>query len=89
VASPVAADTYAQVFRALCNLGFRERQARDALERVRAQTHVGEPDFQGVIRDALAMLTGPGLSSQRRAQGRAHRLVGDGTFSSQNSSPGL
>jgi 5-methylcytosine-specific restriction endonuclease McrA len=70
IVNPVAADTYAQVFRALCALGFRERQARDALERVRAQTHVGEPIFQGVIREALVVLTESGPSSPRRAHGR-------------------
>jgi HNH endonuclease len=75
IANPVASDIYAQVFRALCNLGFRERQARDSLERVRVRTHVGEPDFQGVIRDALAVLTGQGTTSRRRAPGRGEGRV--------------
>ena len=46
IANPDAAETYAHAFRALCGLGFREREARAALEHVRGQTHVGEPDFQ-------------------------------------------
>ena len=75
IVNPVAADTYAQVFRALGALGFRERQARDALERVRAKTHVGEPIFQGVIREALAVLTESGPPSPRRAHGRGEVSV--------------
>ena len=70
VVSPVAAEAHAHVFRALCALGFREREARSALDRVRQTTHVGEPDFQTVMRAALAVLTASGPSSRRSGQER-------------------
>jgi hypothetical protein len=57
VLNPFAADTYAQVFRALRALGFREREARTGLERVRAQSQVGLPVFETTMRAALAALT--------------------------------
>jgi len=33
---------------------------------VRAKTHVGEPDFQGLMREALAVLTEPRSRSPQR-----------------------
>src|SRR5450432_954279 len=67
VDSPIAADTYAQVFRALCQLGFREREARTSVEHVRGRTHVGQPVFQDVTREALAVLTAPGVRTGTRS----------------------
>ncbi len=75
IANPGAADTYAHAFRALCGLGFREREARAAPKHVRGQTHVGEPDFQGVMREALADLTGAGLRSHRWPRDRGEATI--------------
>ena len=38
-------------------LGFREGEARTALERVRSKPHVGDRTIPGVIREALSFLT--------------------------------
>jgi hypothetical protein len=60
VMSPGAVDTQMQAFRALRGLGFREGEARNALERVRVRPHVGEASVEGVIRAALGVLSGIG-----------------------------
>jgi hypothetical protein len=66
VVNPMAAETCAQEFRALCRLGFREREARTAIEQVRARAPVGPPVLQTILRDALAVLTaGIGASARR------------------------
>lgn len=56
VGEPCMADSYAQAFRALRKLGFKEREARSALDRVR-RAHVGAVRVEQVIRDALGVLT--------------------------------
>jgi hypothetical protein len=54
--SPVTADDSAKVFLALKNMGFREKEARGAVER--ARTHVGgEAPTESLLRRALAELT--------------------------------
>jgi len=55
--NPRSAETHTQAFRALRNLGFRETQARAALERVRAEPHVGDRSIPSVIREALSFLS--------------------------------
>jgi hypothetical protein len=57
VASPATAEAHAQAFRALRGLGFRECEARAALERVREKPHVGVATTEGVIRAALGVLS--------------------------------
>jgi hypothetical protein len=52
---------------------FFASQARDALERVRAQTHVDEPIFQGVMREALVVLTESGASSRAERAAEVRR----------------
>ncbi len=61
--SPGAAVARATAFRALCSLGFREGEARRALERT--TTHVGhEESAEAVLRMALAELTHPAKSGR-------------------------
>jgi Holliday junction resolvasome RuvABC DNA-binding subunit len=45
-----------EAFRALRSLGFRESEARRALERLRATSHVDAPTIQTILRQALALL---------------------------------
>jgi hypothetical protein len=57
-ASPRTSDARSTAFRALRSLGFRESEARRALARI--ETHVGgETSAEAVLRQALAVLTGP------------------------------
>ena len=56
VVDPHAAEMHAEAFRALRGLGFREGEARAALERVRSKSHVGDRSIPGVIREALRVL---------------------------------
>jgi Holliday junction resolvasome RuvABC DNA-binding subunit len=51
-----AAAIHEEAFRALRSLGFRESEARRALESVRARAHEGDPSIQGILRQALAWL---------------------------------
>jgi hypothetical protein len=55
--NPRAVATHEEAFRALRALGFREREARRALEQVRTNTHVGDAGTERVLREALAVLT--------------------------------
>ena len=57
-ASPERADATSRAFRALTRLGYKERQARRALEQVRA--HVGAGD-EALLRAALRKLSEPVL----------------------------
>jgi hypothetical protein len=67
--SPAAAAARATAFRALCSLGFREGEARRALERL--SPHVGhEASAEAVLRLALAELTHPGKSARSNVSGR-------------------
>jgi RuvA, C-terminal domain len=56
VVNPHAAEMHGEAFRALRGLGFREGEARTALERVRSRPHVGDRTIPGVIREALSFL---------------------------------
>jgi len=56
IVDPRATTAYEQAFHALRSLGFREREARGTLDALRA-THTGEPTFESILRQALAMLT--------------------------------
>jgi RuvA, C-terminal domain/HNH endonuclease len=56
VVHPRAAAILEEAFRALRSLGFRESEARRALESVRAKAHVGDPSIQGILRQALTWL---------------------------------
>lgn len=55
--SPLAADAYSKLFQALRSMGFRETEARQALERVRASAHVGaDASVEVLLREALKVL---------------------------------
>jgi hypothetical protein len=56
VVNPGIAEAHTQAFRALRALGFREREAHRALERVRDTAHVGEASTEQILRAALALL---------------------------------
>jgi len=53
---PEVVAIHEEAFRALRALGFRETQARRALERVRESAHVGAASIQTILRQALALL---------------------------------
>jgi hypothetical protein len=57
IADPGVAEAHTQAFRALRALGFREGETRRALEQVRADTHVGNANTEGVLRAALNVLS--------------------------------
>jgi 5-methylcytosine-specific restriction endonuclease McrA len=57
IVDPRAATAYEQAFHALRSLGFREREARGALDAHRAEDHTEEPTVEGILRHALARLT--------------------------------
>jgi Holliday junction resolvasome RuvABC DNA-binding subunit len=57
VADPRGAAVDEQAFHALRSLGFREGEARRALDRVRANPHVGDAGLESILRGALALLT--------------------------------
>jgi HNH endonuclease len=57
LASPTQIDVQTKVFKALCNLGFREGQVRRVLDGVRREAGAGDLDFDGLLRRALASLT--------------------------------
>ena len=59
VVDPRSATVYEQAFHALHSLGFREGEARRALDALRADAHVGDATLEGVLRRALALLTMP------------------------------
>jgi Holliday junction resolvasome RuvABC DNA-binding subunit len=50
------AGIYEEAFRALRGLGFREREARRALDRIRASVHVGDASVPSILRQALMLL---------------------------------
>jgi hypothetical protein len=56
VADPSLVTVFEQAFLGLRSLGFREGEARSALERVRASAHVGEVSIESILRHALALL---------------------------------
>jgi hypothetical protein len=56
VGNPHAAEMLGEAFRALRGLGFREGEARTALERVRTKPHVGDGTIPAMIREALSFL---------------------------------
>jgi len=56
VTNPRAVATHEEAFRALRALGFREREARQALEQVRTGTHGGDASTERVLREALSVL---------------------------------
>ena len=67
-ASPRSTDARATAFRALRSLGFRENEARRALERI--DTHVGhDSSAEAVLRQALAVLTQASHPENRRSSG--------------------
>ena len=53
---PIAAETHTLAFRALRGLGYREKEARSALDCVRAQAHVGSRSMPELLRAALSVL---------------------------------
>jgi Holliday junction resolvasome RuvABC DNA-binding subunit len=66
--SPAAAVARATAYRALCTLGFREGEARRALERT--STHVGHDESaEAILRLALAELTHPARSPHAKRFG--------------------
>jgi hypothetical protein len=65
VKSLATADTSAKVFQALRNMGFREKETRQAVER--ANTHVGvAAPIEALLRRALQDLTSNALACARR-----------------------
>ncbi len=56
VVAPRTVTVYEQAFLALRSLGFREGEAQRALERVRADAHVGDASLESIVRRSLAML---------------------------------
>ena len=60
-----AQDTFGKVFRTLRNLGFREREAKQALELLRAEmAHLGQaPSLEQALRRALALMAPPSRSN--------------------------
>jgi hypothetical protein len=57
IVDPRASTAYEQAFHALRSLGFREREARGALDALRMEGHAGDPTVESILRQALAMLT--------------------------------
>jgi Holliday junction resolvasome RuvABC DNA-binding subunit len=57
IVDPRAATAYEQTFHALRSLGFREREARRALDVLRTEGHIGDPTVERILRQALALLT--------------------------------
>jgi hypothetical protein len=55
-ADPRTVGVFEQAFLALRSLGFREGEARSALDRVRADPHVGDSSVETILRQALAFL---------------------------------
>ena len=53
---PRALDTWAKVFSALRNLGFREGQIRAAFQQLRDKSSLQDPSFDQLLREALAQL---------------------------------
>jgi hypothetical protein len=60
---PQALEVRAKVFSALRHLGFREAQARAALEQLQREPALAQASFDGLLREALARLR---LSAGRR-----------------------
>jgi hypothetical protein len=54
-ASPEVVDLKAKAFQALRHLGFKETEARRALDAI--PTHVGTPTLESIVRQALSALT--------------------------------
>src|SRR5262249_23662233 len=57
IVDPRATTAYEQAFHALSSLGFRERDARKALDALRTEARAEEPTLERILRQALAMLT--------------------------------
>ena len=53
---PRALDTWAKVFSALRNLGFREGQMRAAFQQLRDKHSLQDASFDQLLREALAQL---------------------------------
>ncbi len=70
---PRTVAAYEQAFHALRSLGFREGEARGALERVRACAHVGEASVEGILRQALVLLATDREARAPQASGRQSR----------------
>jgi len=56
VVQPCDVAIYEETFRALRGMGFRERETRRAIERVRASAQVGQTSVPAALRQALALL---------------------------------
>ena len=79
VVNPIAADTYAQVFRALAGLGFREREARGALELVRTRAALEKVRTRGAseqvrARATLEQVRARGASELVRTRGASEKV---------------
>jgi 5-methylcytosine-specific restriction endonuclease McrA len=57
IIDPRTTAAYEQAFHALRSLGFRECEARGALDTVRKESNACEPAFERILRQALAALT--------------------------------
>jgi hypothetical protein len=55
-ADPRTVSVFEHAFLGLRSLGFREAEARRALERIRAETHVGDASVESILRRALGLL---------------------------------
>jgi len=58
---PQALEVRAKVFSALRNLGFREAQVRAALEQLQRESALAQASFDGLLREALALLRPSGV----------------------------
>jgi Holliday junction resolvasome RuvABC DNA-binding subunit len=72
-ANPNALDTLAKVFKALCKLGFREREVRRVLDELRREPAVATATVERLLRDALGRLTAARPMSSNRAAAAAPR----------------
>jgi hypothetical protein len=66
-ANPDVLDVLAKVFKALCKLGFREREVRRVLDELRREPAVATATVESLLRDALGRLTAVGPTSSHRA----------------------
>lgn len=55
--NPALLDVHAKVFKALCGLGFREREVRRVLGELRKEPGAAEATTEGLLREAVGRLT--------------------------------
>jgi hypothetical protein len=72
-ANPNVLDALAKVFKALCKLGFREREVRRVLDELRREPAVATATVERLLRDALGRLTAARPMSSNRAAAAAPR----------------